>query len=419
MKFENFLVVSLDDPLEIYTGTAGSRPLRPPQQYDSAEVDAFFKPLRETSKSLTRDIIICSKGLRIWRDQFLKKHTHAWKLVNTIIDDVVNGETSKHLGLNELENYFRSKLRKKLLPLGMRVSEMNQISWEFSRRADDIRSRSSKRSRREMQTPKMRRAVKERQRIPSGATLVVVPDPLLEHWCTQTSRHVRLEMFQNSFGLGRGVGIVYVDGLGGDLRRPFVDHKKRRQRGYKDLPRAEDLASHLIVITTFSRCKEQSARETFLKIRWLRLVVDEGHILGDLESSNDVERAIAKFKKRRPGDSYVVVRARSSSSSTRISSIISVIFYSVITACFHDRYEYLKEKLKAAKYREQVTDFLKDIAAERRWILSGTPTTGDIDEADASSRMLLQLRNLLQWLRHPKYVAFENVKFENFRCKIN
>ena len=225
-------------------------------------------------------------------------------------------------------------------------------------------------------------------------------------------------MFQNSFGLGRGVGIVYVDGLGGDLRRPFVDHKKRRQRGYKDLPRAEDLASHLIVITTFSRCKEQSARETFLKIRWLRLVVDEGHILGDLESSNDVERAIAKFKKRRPGDSYVVVRARSSS-STRISSIISVIFYSVITACFHNRYEYLKEKLKAAKYREQVTDFLKDIAAERRWILSGTPTTGDIDEADASSRMLLQLRNLLQWLRHPKYVAFENVKFDNFRCKIN
>ena len=134
-------------------------------------------------------------------------------------------------------------------------------------------------------------------------------------------------MFQNSFGLGRGVGIVYVDGLGGDLRRPFVDHKKRRQRGYKDLPRAEDLASHLIVITTFSRCKEQSARETFLKIRWLRLVVDEGHILGDLESSNDVERAIAKFKKRRPGDSY----------------------------------EYLKEKLKVAKYREQVIDFLKDV----------------------------------------------------------
>ena len=169
------------------------------------------------------------------------------------------------------------------------------------------------------------------------------------------------------------MGIVYVDGLGGDLRRPFVDHKKRRQRGYKDLPRAEDLASHLIVITTFSRCKEQSARETFLSIRWLRLVVDEGHILGDLESSVDVEKAIATFKKRRPGESY----------------------------------EYLKEKLRSAIYREKVTDFLKDIAAERRWILSGTPTTGDIDEADASSRMLLQLRNLLQWLRHPKYVVFE------------
>ena len=167
------------------------------------------------------------------------------------------------------------------------------------------------------------------------------------------------------------MGIVYVDGLGGDLRRPFVDHKKRRQRGYQNLPRAEDLASHLIVITTFSRCKEQSARNTFLKIRWLRLVVDEGHILGDLESSRDIEIAIEKFKKKRPEDSY----------------------------------EYLKEKLKAAKYREQVNTFLKDIAAERRWILSGTPTTGDIDEADASMRMLLQLRNLLQWLRHPVYVS--------------
>ena len=164
--------------------TAGSQPLRPPQQYDSVEVDKFFKPLRRTSKSLTRDIIICSKGLRVWRNQFLKKNTVAWKLVNTIIDDVVNGELAKHLGLDELETYFRNELRSKLVPLGMRVSEVNQISWEFSRRADEIRSRASKHSRREMQTPKMRRAAKERQRIPSGATLVVVPDPLLEHWCT-------------------------------------------------------------------------------------------------------------------------------------------------------------------------------------------------------------------------------------------
>ena len=164
--------------------TAGSQPLRPPQQYDSVEVDKFFKPLRRTSKSLTRDIIICSKGLRVWRNQFLKKNTVAWKLVNTIIDDVVNGELAKHLGLDELETYFRNELRSKLVPLGMRVSEVNQISWEFSRRADEIRSRASKHARREMQTPKMRRAAKERQRIPSGATLVVVPDPLLEHWCT-------------------------------------------------------------------------------------------------------------------------------------------------------------------------------------------------------------------------------------------
>ena len=78
-------------------------------------------------------------------------------------------------------------------------------------------------------------------------------------------------------------------------------------------------------------------RSPLLELRWLRLVVDEGHALGAHSAS-----------------------------------------------------------LGAA-------DFISEIAAERRWVLSGTPTTGDQQADDVVSDSLQQIQRLLSFLRHPRY----------------
>jgi hypothetical protein len=75
----------------------------------------------------------------------------------------------------------------------------------------------------------------------------------------------------------------------------------------------------------------------FFQVRWLRIVVDEGHELGTHEAATGV------------------------------------------------------------------TQFIHEIAAERRWVLSGTPTTGDEDDKQFSSHALDQLQRLLVFLRHPMY----------------
>jgi hypothetical protein len=50
-----------------------------------------------------------------------------------------------------------------------------------------------------------------------------------------------------------------------------------------------------------------------------------------------------------------------------------------------------------------VTQFIHEIAAERRWVLSGTPTTGNEDDIRYSYLALDQLQRLLCFLRHPTY----------------
>lgn len=43
------------------------------------------------------------------------------------------------------------------------------------------------------------------------------------------------------------------------------------------------------------------------------------------------------------------------------------------------------------------------MGAERRWVMSGTPTTGDEDSQDFTAKGLDQLQRLLLFLRHEKY----------------
>ena len=51
----------------------------------------------------------------------------------------------------------------------------------------------------------------------------------------------------------------------------------------------------------------------------------------------------------------------------------------------------------------EASAFVAEIFAERRWVVSGTPTTGDIDDPAATTKHLDQLQKLMKWLRHPDY----------------
>ena len=85
---------------------------------------------------------------------------------------------------------------------------------------------------------------------------------------------------------------------------------------------------------------QDAAASPLLQLRWLRLVVDEGHELAGGEDADLGAHA---------------------------SHLVSELF------------------------------------AERRWVVSGTPTTGDVDDPAVVQAHLGQLQRLLRWLRHPRY----------------
>ena len=161
----------------------------------------------------------------------------------------------------------------------------------------------------------------------------------------------------NSNGEGGAYGVVWIDGVG-DLSTARSPMKFNQQMS---MPSAFDLIGHTIVVVPFSRIKQQygsrkrtlggnaqtsAGREndenmmlklSLFQVRWFRIVVDEGHELGENEAESEV------------------------------------------TSC------------------------INEMAAERRWVLSGTSTVGDVDSDDYNSKCLDQLQRLLFFLRHETY----------------
>ena len=224
-----------------------------------------------------------------------------------------------------------------------------------------LRARLDLRQRSVVQSAIGRRMMFERNLLPVAATLVIVPAPLIEHWVEQFSRHVDLRSISRAEGASER-NAVWIDGLGdaADIvnRFPFPKAKAPDSSGDGQLPSGIEfeLANYSVVVTTYERCRcehvrlagdrrdavsradrggDRYAESPLMKVRWLRLVCDEGHELGG------AEQAEADLNGHR---------------------------------------------------------FVSEIAAERRWVMSGTPTVGE-DDAGA----LTQLQRLLGFLRHPEY----------------
>ena len=222
-----------------------------------------------------------------------------------------------------------------------------------------------KKTRSVSQSPVSKRALIERTLRPSCGTLIIVPLVLLEHWYEQLSRHIGLQYLSENFGDyedNTGRGVIFIDGLGDivDVEAPLPKLSLGDSLNASD----EVLANYLFVITTFERCEALhesriKLRENqldghpfdaklfqhsnaLLSVRWLRLVVDEGHEIANQDNN--------KRKSRLFFDDEVM-----SSSAA----------------------------------------FICEISAERRWVMTGTPTTGT-----SSVEALMQLQKLFGFLRH-------------------
>ena len=79
---------------------------------------------------------------------------------------------------------------------------------------NEVRARLDKSNRAFYATVTGKRAMFERQLLPAATTLVVVPEPLLEHWFEMFRRHVDLRCLQPRSDGGGGRSAVWIDGVG-------------------------------------------------------------------------------------------------------------------------------------------------------------------------------------------------------------
>ena len=107
----------------------------------------------------------------------------------------------------------------------------------------------------------------------SGATLLVVPKPLLHHWREQIEWHVD----QTCLG-----GEVLIDGYGEGRRNGSA-----RAKSLRELYSPARLADAAVIVTSSERLSMEQRHATasgqpsvLCEVHWLRLVIDEGHYLG-------------------------------------------------------------------------------------------------------------------------------------------
>lgn len=322
--------------LSLITNTCGLRPVEPMEFYDKASIDEHWKLVR-TNPVFREEIL---RAIRPFR------HNPNYSQLATDVSPPYKDERFPTLA--SFVNYVNKHMRKVCPQSDLDLFRRNVIAFKAGL---------DKRSRRYFANSKGKRMLFERSLIPCSTTLIIVPDALLEHWAEQIKRHVNLDIFvdPNSKGgsCSDGEGVVYVDGIGDLSRAQFpLNHQKMY------LPTAYQLFSYMIVVVPFSRIEEEykiaqrlqkdslsssvgdenlTPSSILLQLRWFRIVVDEGHELGENEAGSNV------------------------------------------------------------------TKFINQLGAERRWVMSGTPTTGDEDDPKFTEKGLDQLQRLLFFLRHEKY----------------
>mmetsp|Transcript_5871 Transcript_5871/g.12767 ORF Transcript_5871/g.12767 Transcript_5871/m.12767 type:complete len:1099 (+) Transcript_5871:135-3431(+) len=330
--------------LALLANTAGCRPVEPEEFYDNDNVDEHWKLMR-TNPVFRTEILRAMKPLRDWvasLSRFGRTSSHdGIRIANTYKE--LEGYVSPPYTDDRLQtlNAFERHVRVTMTPFAP-SAELDL----FRRSVNAFKARLDKRNRRHFASDIGRRLMFERDLIPSSTTLIIVPDALLEHWAEQMRRHLNLEVFAEANNGGGSQGVVYIDGVGDLGQATFpLNHLQG------PMPSPFHLMSHMVVVVPFSRIKDQF-----------------------------------RSRKRR--------RDNESDYSSQ-SSLLQFRWFRIVVDEGHE--------LGASEAGSDVTQFINQLAAERRWVLSGTPTTGDEDSPTFTSRGLDQLQRLLFFLRHPVY----------------
>jgi len=398
--------------LAIIASTAGQRPVSPPEFWDTTNIQEGWKYFRINPEART-EINKCLRPIRhLLHTQELHYVTPPFNNegVTSMLDDDDTGENNNHhTRFPTLQSYKEYLYR--LVRKGQGRYQQSSSSrgvplatasiWELVRQnLLELQMGMDKRNRKLLMSPQGQRLLIERRLMPTSATLLVVPDALFEHWFQQIRQHLYLPIFADSDNddnndneqqeklddknnTSNGInddsssssssssssnkikniarGVVYLDGLGdlADVARgdKVLDNSAMK----KPVVSSDQLSGYLIVIVTFSRCKKE---------------IRDGHGAAGVGSENQKRKRSMKY------DSNEFTR----------SPLLQLRWLRLMIDEGHQ-----------LETEDGLVEFINEVAAERRWVISGTPLVGNEDHPKYNTEALHQLQRIMYFLRHPRY----------------
>lgn len=377
--------------LALVASTAGRRPVDPPEFWDPTRIQEGWMAFRGNPLSRS-EILRCLKPVR----HLLPKDELEYVLPPFTDPRFPTMESfRKHVhGLLRKQQHNRQPIH---LPI---IAQRHQ--WEIVRQnLKGLQIGMDKRNRKLITSKQGQRLLWERRLIPTSATLLVVPDALFEHWFQQIQEHLYLPLFADEEGqphysnIERGRrskpniarGVVYLDGLG-DLADVSGGEKVLENTSAlkESVLNAAELSGYLIVIVTFSRCRKE--------VRSGHTSNYEGNI-NHSNNSNNNKRNHKNSKRQTNIDTKKRKRTRNEPEAVTSSFTTPLLQLRWLRLMVDEGHQLETDDFLAL--------FINQVAAERRWVVSGTPMTGNEDDPEYNSVALDQLQRILFFLRHPKY----------------
>ena len=237
-------------------------------------------------------------------------------------------------------------------------------------------------------------------KLPSCATLIVVPPTLLAHWRSQLTLHVDWNYISAAHK-------VFIDDGLGPLRPPHtavgsLDPTDRgaagAARGRTELPPADVLRKYLFVVTSTRRLT-QEARE------------HAGSLVGAdlLPRSSPARGRRVRSLSHRAKAAPLMSRLANPTSLSQRSELLSSLSGEASQSALHKVY-WLRLVVDEGHILGQppkslISHFIRNVEAKHRWILSGTPTKERSTQTEEESAQtgLDNLSHLLSFLRHEPY----------------